>query len=130
MKVLVAVKRVVDFNVRIRVKSDGSGVDTDNVVMSMNPFDENALEEALRMKQACVASEIVAVTIGDDYLKIPCAKHLQWVLIVQRLLKQNNYQSHWGLQSCWRRLLNKSPLKLSFWANKPLMMIQTKQDKC
>ena len=66
MKVLVAVKRVVDFNVRIRVKSDGSGVDTDNVVMSMNPFDENALEEALRMKQAGIASEIVAVTIGDE----------------------------------------------------------------
>lgn len=66
MKVLVAVKRVVDFNVRIRVKSDGSGVDTDNVVMSMNPFDENALEEALRMKQAGIASEIVAVTVGDE----------------------------------------------------------------
>lgn len=66
MKVLVAVKHVIDFNVRIRVKSDGSGVDTDNVVMSMNPFDENALEEALRMKQAGVASEIIAVTIGND----------------------------------------------------------------
>ena len=66
MKVLVAVKRVVDFNVRIRVKSDGSGVDTDNVVMSMNPFDENALEEALRMKQAGVASEIIAVSIGNE----------------------------------------------------------------
>lgn len=66
MKVLVAVKRVVDYNVRIRVKSDGSGVDTDNVVMSMNPFDENGLEEALRMKQAGVASEVIAVSIGDD----------------------------------------------------------------
>ena len=66
MKVLVAVKRVVDFNVRIRVKSDGSGVDTDNVVMSMNPFDENALEEALRMKQAGIASEIIAVSIGGE----------------------------------------------------------------
>ena len=66
MKVLVAVKRVVDFNVRIRVKSDGSGVDTDNVVMSMNPFDENALEEALRMKQAGIASEIIAVTVGGE----------------------------------------------------------------
>ena len=49
MKVLVAIKRVVDYNVRIRVKSDGSGVDTDNVKMSMNPFDENAIEEALRL---------------------------------------------------------------------------------
>jgi len=66
MKVLVAVKRVVDFNVRIRVKLDGSGVDTDNVVMSMNPFDENALEEALRMKQAGIASEIIAVSVGGD----------------------------------------------------------------
>lgn len=66
MKVLVAVKRVVDYNVRIRVKSDGSGVDTDNVVMSMNPFDENGLEEALRMKQAGIASEIIAVTVGTE----------------------------------------------------------------
>ncbi len=66
MKVLVAVKRVVDYNVRIRVKSDGTGVDTDNVVMSMNPFDENALEEALRMKQAGIASEIIAVSVGDE----------------------------------------------------------------
>lgn len=66
MKVLVAVKRVVDYNVRIRVKSDGSGVDTDNVVMSMNPFDENGLEEALRMKQAGIATEIVAVTVGTE----------------------------------------------------------------
>ena len=66
MKVLVAVKRVVDFNVRVRVKSDGSGVDTDNVKMSMNPFDENALEEAMRMKEAGIASEVVAVSVGDN----------------------------------------------------------------
>lgn len=66
MKVLVAVKRVVDYNVRIRVKSDGSGVDTDNVKMSMNPFDENAIEEALRMKENGVASEVIAVSIGNS----------------------------------------------------------------
>lgn len=66
MKVLVAVKRVVDYNVRIRVKSDESGVDTNNVVMSMNPFDENALEEALRLKQEGIATEIIAVSVGDD----------------------------------------------------------------
>lgn len=65
MKVLVAVKRVVDYNVRIRVKSDGSGVDIDNVKMSMNPFDENAIEEALRMREAGIASEVIAITIGD-----------------------------------------------------------------
>ncbi len=65
MKVLVTVKRVVDYNVRIRVKSDGSGVDIDNVKMSMNPFDENGVEEALRMKEAGAASEVVVVSIGD-----------------------------------------------------------------
>ena len=64
MKVLVAVKRVVDYNVKIRVKSDGSGVDLNNVKMSMNPFDEIAVEEAVRMKEAGTATEIVAVSIG------------------------------------------------------------------
>jgi electron transfer flavoprotein beta subunit len=64
MKVLVAVKRVVDFNVKVRVKADGSGVETANVKMSMNPFDEIAVEEAVRLKEAGVASEIVAVSCG------------------------------------------------------------------
>ena len=64
MKVLVAVKRVVDFNVKIRVRSDGSGVELANVKMSMNPFDEIAVEEAVRLKEAGKATEIVAVSIG------------------------------------------------------------------
>jgi electron transfer flavoprotein beta subunit len=64
MKILVAVKRVVDFNVKVRVKSDGSGVETANVKMSMNPFDEIAVEEAVRLKEAGVATEIVAVSCG------------------------------------------------------------------
>jgi electron transfer flavoprotein beta subunit len=64
MKVLVAVKRVVDFNVKVRVKADGSGVETTNVKMSMNPFDEIAVEEAVRLKEAGAASEIVAVSCG------------------------------------------------------------------
>ena len=64
MKVLVPVKRVVDFNVKVRVKADGSGVETANVKMSMNPFDEIAVEEAVRLKEAGVATEIVAVSIG------------------------------------------------------------------
>ena len=64
MKVLVPVKRVVDFNVKIRVKSDGSGVDLANVKMSMNPFDEIAVEEAIRLKEAGKAEEIIAVSIG------------------------------------------------------------------
>jgi electron transfer flavoprotein beta subunit len=64
MKVLVAVKRVVDFNVKVRVKSDGSGVETANVKMSMNPFDEIAVEEAVRLKEAGAATEIVVVSCG------------------------------------------------------------------
>ena len=64
MKVLVPVKRVVDFNVKVRVKSDGSGVETANVKMSMNPFDEIAVEEAIRLKEGGLVTEIVAVSIG------------------------------------------------------------------
>ena len=64
MKVLAAVKRVIDFNVKIRVKADGSGVETANVKMSMNPFDEIAVEEAVRLKEAGIAKEIVAVSMG------------------------------------------------------------------
>jgi electron transfer flavoprotein beta subunit len=64
MKVLVAVKRVVDYNVKVRVKPDGSGVETANVKMSMNPFDEIAVEEAVRLKEAGAATEIVAVSCG------------------------------------------------------------------
>ena len=64
MKVLVAVKRVIDYNVKPRVKMDGSGVDLTNVKMSMNPFDEIAVEEAIRLKEKGVATEIVAVSIG------------------------------------------------------------------
>ena len=64
MKVLVPVKRVVDYNVKIRVKPDGTGVELANVKMSMNPFDEIAVEEALRLKEAGIATEVVAVSIG------------------------------------------------------------------
>ena len=71
MKVLVAVKRVVDYNVRPRVKADGSGVDLANVKMSMNPFDEIAVEEALRLKEKGAATEIVAVSLGPAKAQEP-----------------------------------------------------------
>lgn len=77
MKVLVAVKRVVDYNVKIRVKTDQSGVETDGVKMSMNPFDEIAIEEAVRLKDQGKASEVVAVSCGDascqDTLRVAMA---------------------------------------------------------
>lgn len=66
MKILVGIKRVVDHNVRIRVKSDGSGIETDGVKMSINPFDEIALEEALRIKESGKAEEVIVITVGGD----------------------------------------------------------------
>ncbi|KPK32186.1 MAG: hypothetical protein AMJ66_06990 [Betaproteobacteria bacterium SG8_40] len=76
MKVLVPVKRVVDYNVKVRVKSDGSGVETANVKMSMNPFDEIAVEEAVRLKEGGVVEEIIAVSIGT----IACQETLRTAL--------------------------------------------------
>ena len=66
MKILVAVKRVIDYNVQIRVKEDGTGVVTDNVKMSTNPPDDNAIEEAVKIKEAGKATEIVAITVGEE----------------------------------------------------------------
>ncbi|MFC5521537.1 electron transfer flavoprotein subunit beta/FixA family protein [Polaromonas jejuensis] len=102
MKILVPVKRVVDFNVKVRVKSDGSGVDIANVKMSMNPFDEIAVEEATRLKEKGVATEVIAVSCGvaqcqetlrtamaigaDRALLVETAEELQ-PLAVAKLLK-------------------------------------------
>ena len=66
MKILVAVKRVIDYNVQVRVKEDGSGVVTDNVKMSTNPPDDNAVEEAVKIKESGKAKEVVAITIGEE----------------------------------------------------------------
>ena len=66
MKILVAVKRVIDYNVQVRVKEDGTGVVTDNVKMSTNPPDDNAVEEAVKIKESGKATEIIAVTVGEE----------------------------------------------------------------
>ncbi|MGF6483674.1 electron transfer flavoprotein subunit beta/FixA family protein [Paraburkholderia sp. JPY419] len=76
MKILVPVKRVIDFNVKVRVKSDNTGVDTANVKMSMNPFDEIAVEEAVRLKEAGVATEVIALSCGPT----PCQETLRTAL--------------------------------------------------
>ena len=69
MKILVPVKRVVDYNVKVRVKSDNSGVELDNVKMSMNPFDEIAVEEALRLREKGIATEVIAISIGASQVQ-------------------------------------------------------------
>jgi electron transfer flavoprotein beta subunit len=78
MKVLVPVKRVVDYNVKVRVKSDGSGVDIANVKMSMNPFDEIAVEEAVRLKEKGVVTEVIAVSCGDA----KCQETLRTAMVI------------------------------------------------
>ncbi|WP_260482816.1 electron transfer flavoprotein subunit beta/FixA family protein [Sphingomicrobium flavum] len=87
MKLLVAVKRVIDYNVKPRVKMDGSGVDLANVKMSMNPFDEIAVEEAIRLKEKGAASEIVAVSIGpakaQDTLRTALAMGADRAILIQ-----------------------------------------------
>jgi len=103
MKILVGIKRVVDYNVRIRVKPDGSGVDTDGVKMSINPFDEIALEEALRIREAGIAEEVIVVSLGgeacqqqlrtglamgaDRAIQVNTAARLQPLTIARALLK-------------------------------------------
>jgi electron transfer flavoprotein beta subunit len=79
MKALVCVKRVIDYNVKPRVKSDGTGVDLANVKMSMNPFDEIAVEEAIRLKEKGVATEIIAVSVGPPRRRKRCAPRSPWV---------------------------------------------------
>jgi electron transfer flavoprotein beta subunit len=102
MKILVAVKRVVDYNVKVRVKSDGTGVETANIKMSMNPFDEIAIEEAVRLKEKGMATEIIAVSCGvalcqdtlrtalaigaDRAILVECTEELQ-PLAVAKLLQ-------------------------------------------
>jgi electron transfer flavoprotein beta subunit len=81
MKVLVAVKRVVDYNVKIRVKADGSGVELANVKMSMNPFDEIGVEEAVRLKEAGKATEVVAVSIGPAQAQETLRTALRAILV-------------------------------------------------
>ena len=78
MKLLVAVKRVIDYNIRVRVKTDRTGVETENVKMSMNPFDEIAVEEAVRLKEAGIASDIIAVSIGPR----PCQETIRTALAI------------------------------------------------
>jgi electron transfer flavoprotein beta subunit len=103
MKILVGIKRVVDYNVRIRVRSDGSGVETDGVKMSINPFDEIALEEALRLREAGKAEEVIVVSVGGDEcqqqirtglamgaergIQVQCDNDLQPLTVARALLK-------------------------------------------
>ena len=121
LKILVPVKRVVDYNVKVRVKADNSAVDLDNVKMSMNPFDEIAVEEAVRLKEAGVAVEVVAITCGtaaaqdilrsamamgaDRAILVETAEELQ-PLAVAKLLKAVAEKEQPGLVICGKQAID------------------------
>ncbi len=90
MKILVPVKRVIDYNVKVRVKADGSGVDLANVKMSMNPFDEIAVEEAVRLKEAGIATEVIAVSCGVA----ACQETLRTALAIGAATRHLRQTSH------------------------------------
>jgi electron transfer flavoprotein beta subunit len=119
LKILVTVKRVIDYNVKVRVKSDGSDVDIANVKMSMNPFDEIAVEEAVRLREAGVATEVVAVSCGatecqetlrtamaigaDRAILIESTEELQ-PLAVAKILKALVRKERPSLRKSWSRM--------------------------
>ena len=130
MKILVAVKRVIDYNVQIRVKEDGSGVHTDNVKMSTNPPDDNAIEEAVKLKEAGKAKEVIAITVGDEKAQETVRKALAVGADRGIHVKQTIILNPWVLPKFLKKLLKKKNPILFLWENKLLMMTVIKQDKC
>ncbi len=130
MKILVTIKRVVDYNVRVRVKSDGSGVETDGVKMSINPFDEIALEEALRIKERGQAEEVIVVSIGGSEVQQQLrtglamgadrAIHVETDRVVQPLPPRAPSSSWW----------KKNSRASCSWASRPSTMTATRPARC
>ena len=130
MKALVAVKRVVDFNVKVRVNADGSGVDIGNVKMSMNPFDEIAVEEAVRLKEAGKINEVVAISLGEkkceDTLRTALAMGADRAIHVETDAPLEPL----AVAKLLKKIVDKSSLALFCWANKRLTTMPTKRRKC
>ncbi len=111
-KILVGIKRVIDYNVRVRVKPDGSGVVTDGVKMSINPFDEIALEEALRIRERGEASEIIVVSIGSDAAQQQLRTALAMGADRAILVKEDDAMSPLSLARTFMRLIEKESPEL------------------
>ena len=107
MKILVAVKRVIDYNVQIRVKEDGSGVNTDNVKMATNPPDDNAVEEAVKLKESGKAKEVIAVTIGEEKAQETVRKALAVGADRGIHVKTDNYVEPLGVAKILKKIAEK-----------------------
>jgi electron transfer flavoprotein beta subunit len=114
MKVLVAVKRVIDYNVQIRVKEDGTGVNVDNVKMSTNPPDDNAIEEAVKLKESGKAKEIVAVTIGEEKAQETVRKALAVGADRAIHVKSDSYIEPLGVAKILKKIVEKEKPDLVF----------------
>ena len=114
MKILVAAKRVIDYNVQIRVKEDGSGVNTDNVKMSTNPPDDNAIEEAVKLKESGKAKEIVAVTVGEEKAQETVRKALAVGVDRGIHVKSDNYIEPLGIAKILKKIVEKEKPDLVF----------------
>ena len=110
MKILVAVKRVIDYNVQIRVKEDGSGIVTDNVKMSTNPPDDNAIEEAVKIKEAGKATEVVAISVGEEKAQETVRKALAVGADRGILVKVEGTVEPLAVSKFYKRLLRKKSL--------------------
>ena len=114
MKILVAVKRVIDDNVQIRVKEDGSGVHTDNVKMATNPPDDNAIEEAVKLKESGEAKEVIAVTIGEEKAQETIRKALAVGVDKGIHVKTDNYLEPLGVAKILKKIVEKEKPDLVF----------------
>ena len=114
MKILVAVKRVIDYNVQIRVKEDGSGVHTDNVKMSTNPPDDNAVEESVKLKESGKVKEVVAISIGEDKAQETIRKALAVGADKGIHVKADNYIEPLGIAKILKKIVEKEKPDLVF----------------
>ena len=114
MKILVAVKRVIDYNVQIRVKEDGSGVHTDNVKMATNPPDDNAVEEAVKLKESGKAKEVIAVTIGEEKTQETVRKALAVGVDRGIHVKTDSYVEPLGVAKILKKIVEKEKPDLVF----------------
>ena len=115
MKILVAVKRVIDYNVQIRVKEDGSGVHTDNVKMSTNPPDDNAIEEAVKLKEKGKAKEVIAITVGDEKAQETVRKALAVGADRGIHVKAENYIEPLGVAKILKKVVEKEKPDIYFY---------------
>ena len=114
MKILVAAKRVIDYNVQVRVKEDGSGVHTDNVKMSTNPPDDNAIEESVRLKESGKVKEVVAITIGEDKAQETVRKALAIGADRGIHVKTDNYIAPLGIAKILKKVVEKEKPDMVF----------------